>query len=428
MRAAGGRGWWLARRAAGESMKEKEKQLFEQVFHLLTEINAIEPEGVDERPSTPLLGAMLETISNKWLIKLLRVVRDDVSARHASLALSKRSSLFDKLIIMKGKSGWVLRLHTYNVLPLDRTGQRQSNLGELLDDDEENTHVHRWRLSSRFITGGFNNITWDIENVDGSELDPGTPVGEGQVLNRYLLPPTEKTGGQDSREATLKGKSVVTERRSEFYQAGDVITYPIVDPHSVGTLAPLTGTTMTLAHTGRGLREDSSFYAMVNGGSVKQYPYSEKELIAAIEIAITRLQLIELGHSLSHDRAFRHLNSVETELLPRLAELMVIVTTHPEPSEELAYAEALKLGFTPAHAKQIMKMNPGAVAKLIVDSQRLLYTQQFVKDARPLLQQPQLPQSIKDPPPFRVPDTAQRALKTRLVGTPPENLIGPRQK
>jgi hypothetical protein len=73
-------------------------------------------------------------------------------------------------------------------------------------------------------------------------------------------------------------------------------------------------------------------------------------------------------------------------------------------------------------------MNPGAVAKLIVDSQRLLYTQQFVKDARPLLQQPQLPQSIKDPPPFRVPDTAQRALKTRLVGTPPENLIGPRQK
>lgn len=125
--------------------------LYIKVFNLIESVNLLEPQKRDGTPSTPLVGAMLETITNQWLISLLLVVRDVTKFRLTSQTLSRRSSLFDKLVLMKGTSvDWVLRLHTYSMT--SSKGARTTNLGESVQDDEENTHIHRWRLSSRFQT------------------------------------------------------------------------------------------------------------------------------------------------------------------------------------------------------------------------------------------------------------------------------------
>src|SRR5262249_18005126 len=138
--------------AAGGAMKMtvEDQRLYQRVHAVLEGINELEPDTVSETQSTPLIGALLQTVTNQWLIALLRVVRDHKPTFKMSQTLSKRSSLFDKLIVMKGagKRDWVLRLHTYNMPEGDG---RVSNLGESLKDDEENTHLHRWRLSSRFV-------------------------------------------------------------------------------------------------------------------------------------------------------------------------------------------------------------------------------------------------------------------------------------
>ena len=122
--------------------------LFDHVYALLEPNNALEPEAPDETPSTPLVAAMLETMTNKRLIALLRHVRDNPKSLWfgQSVELSRRSDLFDKLIIMKGQKrlGWVLRLHTFNLVSVERklkekkamgtpsvvkSGVRSSNLG-----------------------------------------------------------------------------------------------------------------------------------------------------------------------------------------------------------------------------------------------------------------------------------------------------------
>src|SRR6478609_295524 len=145
-------------------------KLLKQVRGLLEAINALEPDQPDHEPSTPLVGAMLQTMTNERLIALLRAVAENPEFFETSRSLSRRSDLFDKIIITKGKGrrDWVLRLHTYNLGSSPKTVQekkamgtpqmvrsdiRASNLGGTLKDDEENTHLHRWRLSSRFVAG-----------------------------------------------------------------------------------------------------------------------------------------------------------------------------------------------------------------------------------------------------------------------------------
>jgi hypothetical protein len=401
-------------------MKPGDRELYEKVFNLIEAANALEPPTADETPSTPLVGAMLQTLTNERVIALLRVVRDHPAATMMSRPLSKRSSLFDKLIIMKGEAAdWVLRLHTYSMPAPTTDGRRTTNLGEELQDDEENTHFHRWRLSSRFVAGGFNNVTWDVRDpkgVHGAEsARVGDPVGGGKLLHRYALQPTAKSGASSTgRAATEIGVDVVSARRTEFYQAGDVIAYPIVDPHSVSMLSPFTGTTMTLAHTGKGLLDDSAFFAADNRQAVQQLSYSADEFKAAIDMAITRLQVIELNRSLmASSRVFRHLNAFETEVLPRLAEWVVLAVINPAPGPIDAYGTAAKVDFNREQANRLIEMDARSLATLIIESQKGLEAQQFAKDARPLLEG-DIPST----------DLARRALGSRLGGTEPVNLIG----
>ncbi len=408
--------------------KSGRAELFTQVFRLLESINALEPDLPDDRPSVPLVGAMLETMTNERLIALLRYVLETPLAFEASRTLARRSDLFDKLIIMKGtERDWVLRLHTYNLGVVKRTpqekkdmwsgkvkkGLRQSNLGGQLQDDEENTHLHRWRLSSRFVTGGFNNVTWD----ENHSTNPG------KLLNKYKIPATVKTvGSGGSRVTENVGKSKIGVRRTELYQAGDIIVYPILDPHSVNSgLGALTGTTMTLAHTGKGLIEDSYFFAESDDvPTVAQLKFSPEELANAIILAITRLQLVELNNALrATDRRFAPLNSFETELLPRLAELIALrmseaeAKVKPTPIDGLAELVDLPL----RHLVQIVDMDPGALAHLVIESQQALWNQDFAKDGPDLLER------------FPPPELAKQALLSRdLQRIEPVNRIGPRNK
>ncbi|MBC7975423.1 MAG: hypothetical protein H7138_10605 [Myxococcales bacterium] len=359
-------------------------------------------------------------------------------AFEASRALARRSDLFDKLIIMKGaERDWVLRLHTYNLGLVNRTpqdkkdmwrgkgkkGLRQSNLGGQLQDDEENTHLHRWRLSSRFVTGGFNNVTWD-------ENHPSNP---GKVLNKYKIPATVKTiGSGGSRGTQNVGKSKIGVRRTELYQAGDIIVYPILDPHSVNSgLGALTGTTMTLAHTGQGLIEDSYFFAESdNVPTVAQLKFSQVELANAILLAITRLQLVDLNNALrATDRRFAPLNSFETELLPRLAELIALRISENEADETARRTGGKRFVFTSIdalaemvelpvrHLVRIVDMDTRALAHLVLESQQALWNQDFAKDGPDLLER------------FPPPELAERALVARdRDGQQPVNVIGPRRK
>ena len=401
-------------------MKPGDLELYRKVFNLIEAANAMEPPTADDTPSTPLVGAMLQTLTNERVIALLRVVRDHGPATMKSRPLSKRSSLFDKLILMKGEEAdWVLRLHTYSMPAPTTGGRRTTNLGEELQDDEENTHFHRWRLSSRFVAGGFNNVTWDVTDpreVPGADkAKVGDEVGGGKLLHRYALQATAKSGASSTGRAAKEiGVDVVSARRTEFYQAGDVIAYPIVDPHSVSMLSPFTGTTMTLAHTGKGLLPDSAFFAADNRQAVQQLSYSEDELKAAINMAITRLQVIELNRSLmASNRVFRHLNAFETEVLPRLAEWVVLAVINPAKEPVDVFRTAAMVDFNREQAERLIEMDARSLATLIIESQKGLEAQQFAKDARPLLE-------------ARLPATelARAALRTRLGGTDPVNLIG----
>ena len=155
-------------------------------------------------PDSQMVAGILFCITNDHLIALLRFMLEDSKARAESRSLSKRSSLFDKLILMKGENPkpWVLRLHTYQI-PRQVSGQRLSNLGEAMRDDEANTHFHRWQLGSRFLTGGFNNVTWDVSSQRGREEDR-------QV--RFGIPATSRAGNTGARKAQELGEAWVTER------------------------------------------------------------------------------------------------------------------------------------------------------------------------------------------------------------------------
>src|SRR5664279_3048204 len=110
----------------------------------------------DRPPDSQMVAGILFCVTNDHLIDLLKYLLVSPQDLEESRKLSKRSSLFDKLIIMKddGNKPWVLRLHTYQVSQglgymkdskQPKTRSRVSNLGEELQDDEANTHFHRWQ-------------------------------------------------------------------------------------------------------------------------------------------------------------------------------------------------------------------------------------------------------------------------------------------
>ncbi|WP_437875568.1 hypothetical protein [Sorangium sp. So ce513] len=361
----------------------KKKKYYQSLFTLIEAINALEPGSVDETPSTPLIGAMLETITNHGLTLLLGHLLKDRLLLAQSKQLSRRSALFDKIIIMKGvERDWVLRLHTYNVLATTKDGKLVDNLGDEIEDDEANTHLHRWRLGSRFVTGGFNNVTWDVKKTSG----PRRPTHA-----KFKIPATKHTKGK-AREAELEGEDfLVTTRRSEFYQEGDIVTYPILDPHSVNMgLSAYTGTTMTLAHTGKNLLNDSYFFKKLNQGkappleSVRQIPYEEDELKEAIKLAIARLQLVDLNNELaSRYEVYGHLNSFETELLPALAQVVALTRDSKDKEKEIDWTYIAQTVDLPIEAiDRLLDIDLESLAKLLVQSQRDLERQKFVAQAQ----------------------------------------------
>ena len=351
------------------------------------------PEG--SFPDSGAVADLVGSIGNDELILLLRHLKTNDEAYEASRKLARRSDLFDKLILIRGDGAnyWVLRLHTYQI----RRGGATTNLGTPLKDDEDNTHFHRWQLGSRFVTGGFNNVTWNVTTGHGEAINALTPeklhtqVDDAEpspdVQKTYTIPATKNTSGQ-ARAAQQLGTARVTLRRSEFYMRGDVVAYPILDAHSVSAvLSPFVGTTMTLAHTGKSQSEDSYFFKAFGSedlSTVPQLPYEKEQYDAAIDIAIVRLQLVELNAYLWQTfglTCFSHLNSFETELLPRVAELLTLHFTSARSwslQDWIATARSVDLDEQALVA--IAGMNANTLARLLIASQSALLSRDFVAD------------------------------------------------
>jgi hypothetical protein len=271
------------------------------------------------------------------IIFLLEEVKNKPELTQMSLYLSRRSDLFDKLVLMVGKSqSWVLRLHTYNVVrQCEEPGYVFSNLNRKIRDDENHIHEHSWQLTSRFLIGGLKNHQYSI-------------TGEGQLFNRYNLVPTSGDGVSNkktTRKAKLEGQKRLRETREELYQQGDLVHYPLDIPHKVDTQASsFLGMTITLAHTSERHHENSFFYEKIqslqNNGDVQElavdaYTYNRDSLNEALNTAITSLKLIKLCDQLA-EAGFRRFNRfwdplsmqpgpsnvLETELLPTIAMLL----------------------------------------------------------------------------------------------------------
>lgn len=288
---------------------------------------------------TRLSSALSEDIKDLTLndvIALLEEIKTNSVFFETTLALSRKSDLFDKLVLMKGRGTqeWVLRLHTYNMVKQsDEPGYVISNLNRKIRDDENHIHEHSWQLTSRVLLGGLKNHQYT--KTEGAPL-----------FNRYNLVPTAKdgvSGERFSRQATFESQDGILEIATDLYQQGDLVHYPIEIPHKVDTEASAyLGMTITLAHTSERHHENSIFYEDAAHSldhenktlDVEAKKYTEIELLEAIELAITTLKLCHLSDTLaqagfnrfnrfSDPLSGKHSpnNVLETELLPTIAML-----------------------------------------------------------------------------------------------------------
>ncbi|MCF6775336.1 hypothetical protein L3V83_01990 [Thiotrichales bacterium 19X7-9] len=289
--------------------------------------------------TSDVLVKNIEGLDFNDVICLLEEVRDTPELKSQSLALSRRSDLFDKLVIMQGEGvngPWALRLHTYNVMKAsEKEGYMISNLGHEIRDDENHIHEHSWQLASKFLKGGFRNHNYIAEEK-----------GTGQLYNRYNLVPTAGDGAtkkKPMRLAQKEGIRIIHEVSDEVYQQGDLVHYPIEVPHKVDvSIAPFVGISMTLAHTSERINTNSIFYekaseeTVLEKTAVSAYQYSDDEHTEALNEAITRLKLIKLCDQLA-SAGFRRFNRfidpltkekapnnvLETELLPTIAMIAI---------------------------------------------------------------------------------------------------------
>lgn len=82
-------------------------------------------------PSSQALAEDIKDLTIDDVIYLLEEIKENPELIKLSISLSRRSDLFDKLILMKGSTPheWVLRLHIYNmVVQSDEPGYVISNL------------------------------------------------------------------------------------------------------------------------------------------------------------------------------------------------------------------------------------------------------------------------------------------------------------
>ncbi|MCE0724150.1 hypothetical protein [Legionella resiliens] len=290
-------------------------------------------------PTSKSLAKNIKNLTLDDIINLLKEIRDTPKLTQMSISLSRRSNLFDKLVLMIGDEPheWALRLHTYNMVKQsDEPGYVVSNLKRKIRDDENHIHEHSWQLASRILIGGFKNHQYAKTDV-------------APLFNRYTLVPTIKDGVSEDtsyRRAILEGQTGIIEITEDLYQQGDLVHYPIEIPHKIDTLASsYLGMTITLAHTSERHNENSIFYEKmqsdpINEGNkelaIEAHKYTEKTFFKAINIAITHLELIKLCDLLAKKgfkrfnrfvdpitQQFSPNNVLETELLPTIAMLML---------------------------------------------------------------------------------------------------------
>ncbi|MCF6766893.1 hypothetical protein L3V86_00735 [Thiotrichales bacterium 19S11-10] len=270
----------------------------------------------EEKRTSRALADDIKDISVEEIIRLLQALKKNENLREESILLSRKSPLFDKLILMKGgleENPWVLRLHTYNVM--DHTdGKIRSNLGDEVSDSEINPHYHRWDLTSRFLQGGFNNIKYMVSDNGNEEnkffeFKLGSTAGDQAKTN-------------NKRKAECLGSKYLTIKSDDVYKQGDLVHYSILESHKVSPqMAPFFGMTMTLAHTSESLDGSSRFYQKVYTEEVKAIPYTLEEHLYSITQAIVQLKLVQLCKIFSESIGGRFVfpNSLETELLPTIA-------------------------------------------------------------------------------------------------------------
>lgn len=290
-------------------------------------------------PTSKSLARNIQDLTLDDIIHLLKEVRDTPELTEMSIALSRRSNLFDKLVLMVGDEPheWALRLHTYNMVrQSDEPGYVISNLNKKIRDDENHIHEHSWQLASRFLIGGFRNHQY--------AQTKGAPL-----FNRYNLVPTTRDGVSEdtpSRKAVLEGQTGIKETTEDLYQQGDLVHYPMEIPHKVDThVSSYLGMTVTLAHTSERHHENSIFYEKIQGDSdndvvkelaIEAHKYTKTTHSQAINVAITHLELIKLCDQLA-EKGFSRFNRfvdpitkqlspnnvLETELLPTIAMLIL---------------------------------------------------------------------------------------------------------
>lgn len=287
------------------------------------------------------LAEDIKSLTVEDIIEILEDVKKTPEFLKTSHTLSRKSDLFDKIILMKGEAphDWVLRLHIYNMVrQSDEPGYVISNLDRKIRDDENHIHEHSWQLTSRVLLGGIKNHQYiKTEEEEGRAL-----------FNCYNLVPTAKDGVSNthlSRKAIFEKQVEIFELTKDLYQQGDLVHYPIEIPHKVDTQASAyLGMTITLAHTSERHHENSLFYEKAQQNSaqeqkeldVEAQKYTEREHYSAINLAITTLKLMKLCDTLAKygfDRFNRFLdplskqatpnNVLETELLPTIAMILI---------------------------------------------------------------------------------------------------------
>lgn len=309
------------------------------------------------------LAECLTHINENNIITILEVVRDNQALFEQALTYSRKSDLFDKLVLMRGNDAnpWVLRLHTYNLMPpSDKPGYIISNLGHEIRDDENHIHTHSWELASKFITGAFRNHKF-IRSEITADSKPSDTFDQFQLVSTAG---DGVTATNAKRKAVKIGQESVVEVTDELYQAGSVVHYPLVNPHKVDmSVAPYVGTTMTLALTASRKTQDSYFYERPQTDSshveldVAAIKYSPVELRYALNLAIIRIKLLQLCDQLAslgfvrfnrfHDPLLQQQgialqddpianNVMETELLPTIA---MIIMQSDESSDECSFED-----------------------------------------------------------------------------------------
>jgi hypothetical protein len=177
------------------------------------------------------------------------------------------------------------------------------------------------------------------------------------------------------RVTTSLGEKYLYEKDTALYKKGDHVHYPIEIPHSVDSSspAPYTGTTITLALTGESLKNTSTFFERRPMDMAPNARYTKEEHARIIRNTITRLQLIKLCEELAKNglERFGHLNSLETELVPVIAMLLL-------EGDSFAITGDDKNSNKTTIENRIKEMDQDSLQSLIINSQKILLKQGFV--------------------------------------------------